>query len=225
MCSQPGCEKKSWAKGYCSNHYYSAQRNGLLPRAKCSVPDCSGPSFRKGMCNKHHLRTERYGDPSVVKKAANGTNKLLQCKVSGCDGVVRANGFCSVHNGRLRNHGDPLAEPKKLGNGQSTPERQREKANAAMRRYNQTPAGKMRRRFANARRRILDGARSAHLDRDQFLDLWARPCCALCGHQMTDDDKSLDHKIPLARGGSNDFDNLQMAHLICNQRKSDRIAA
>jgi 5-methylcytosine-specific restriction endonuclease McrA len=33
---------------------------------------------------------------------------------------------------------------------------------------------------------------------------------------------SLDHILPLARGGAHDHSNLQLAHRICNSRKSDK---
>lgn len=91
--------------------------------------------------------------------------------------------------------------------------------------YRATQHGKLRQSVKSAKRRLRDGSTFCSLTREQSAILWAQTHCSICGHQMTDDDKSLDHKIPLARGGSNDFDNLQMAHLICNQRKSDRIAA
>jgi 5-methylcytosine-specific restriction endonuclease McrA len=34
---------------------------------------------------------------------------------------------------------------------------------------------------------------------------------------------TVDHVIPLSKGGSDDFDNLKLAHWICNIRKSDKI--
>jgi 5-methylcytosine-specific restriction endonuclease McrA len=34
---------------------------------------------------------------------------------------------------------------------------------------------------------------------------------------------SLDHIIPLAKGGTHTYDNLQCAHLVCNIRKSDKV--
>jgi hypothetical protein len=59
--------------------------------------------------------------------------------------------------------------------------------------------------------------------------------CGICGEavDMTirrrDPDglmcASVDHIIPRARGGTNDPSNLQLAHLLCNHRKSDRTAA
>lgn len=36
--------------------------------------------------------------------------------------------------------------------------------------------------------------------------------------------KSLDHILPLSRGGSHTADNAQCAHLVCNVRKGDMVA-
>src|ERR1019366_5468042 len=40
-----------------------------------------------------------------------------------------------------------------------------------------------------------------------------------CPHPLS---HSLDHIIPLARGGTHTKENVQLAHLICNTRKSDK---
>lgn len=64
--------------------------------------------------------------------------------------------------------------------------------------------------------------------------------CYLC-HQPTDDNDyevhptgaimvgpaypSLDHVVPLSRGGSHTFDNAQLAHMRCNSLKSDSLLA
>lgn len=56
------------------------------------------------------------------------------------------------------------------------------------------------------------------------MALWATEVCALCGGQMTEDDKSLDHIIPISKGGDHALENLQMAHLRCNQQKSNKVA-
>ncbi len=54
--------------------------------------------------------------------------------------------------------------------------------------------------------------------------------CGICGRPV---DKSLryphplsptvDHIIPVARGGSSDIGNLQLAHRCCNRQKSDKL--
>lgn len=43
--------------------------------------------------------------------------------------------------------------------------------------------------------------------------------CALCG-QILGEDYTIDHKIPITKGGDNLFSNVQLAHFICNQRRS-----
>ena len=49
--------------------------------------------------------------------------------------------------------------------------------------------------------------------------LTGRPICHLCGIPGAD---SLDHVIPLSRGGTNEMSNLRPAHLACNIAKHNR---
>lgn len=44
------------------------------------------------------------------------------------------------------------------------------------------------------------------------------PNCSLCGKPLGDD-ITLEHKTPLARGGSHTLANLALAHRLCNMRK------
>jgi len=56
--------------------------------------------------------------------------------------------------------------------------------------------------------------------------------CGICGRDV---DKTLngrhpwgptvDHRVPRARGGTDDLDNLVIAHLRCNAAKKDRLRA
>jgi len=36
--------------------------------------------------------------------------------------------------------------------------------------------------------------------------------------------KSIDHILPLSKGGSHSQENVQWAHLVCNTRKGNRLA-
>ena len=54
--------------------------------------------------------------------------------------------------------------------------------------------------------------------------------CKLCGEMVQRDAKwpeplspSLDHIVPLSKGGGHLRDNVQLAHLICNVRKGNRV--
>lgn len=48
-------------------------------------------------------------------------------------------------------------------------------------------------------------------------------CCALCGMPLTFEEATLDHIVPLSKGGTNDISNLQLAHKKCNWEKGDTI--
>lgn len=75
-----------------------------------------------------------------------------------------------------------------------------------------------------------DPARSAIFKKNKKIILATQSICAICGQPV---DKSLkyphpmspsvDHIIPCAKGGSDDLDNLQLAHRKCNRDKSDKI--
>jgi hypothetical protein len=55
--------------------------------------------------------------------------------------------------------------------------------------------------------------------RDQKQRIWKRdPRCFWCRKEMALDECTLEHEIPLARGGSNVSDNLKIAHAECNKR-------
>lgn len=47
--------------------------------------------------------------------------------------------------------------------------------------------------------------------------------CAICGSPVEIADTSIDHRVPLARGGQHESDNWQLAHLRCNTRKGARM--
>ena len=62
-------------------------------------------------------------------------------------------------------------------------------------------------------------------ERDDWL-------CGLCGEPVDKDlawpdptSASLDHIIPLSRGGAHTLDNVQLAHLVCNIRKNNQVTA
>ena len=46
--------------------------------------------------------------------------------------------------------------------------------------------------------------------------------CQSCGKQQVETNLSIDHIIPLARGGTNDISNLQTLCFSCNRQKSDK---
>ena len=80
------------------------------------------------------------------------------------------------------------------------------------------------------RARLL-GAFVEDVDR---VTVWERDngICGICGKPVDPTlpwpekfSMTLDHVVPLARGGEHSYANAQIAHAICNSRKNDRLAA
>ena len=49
-----------------------------------------------------------------------------------------------------------------------------------------------------------------------------RGICARCGDWVQPKHASMDHILPLSRGGTHTWGNIQLMHLICNLRKGHR---
>ena len=48
--------------------------------------------------------------------------------------------------------------------------------------------------------------------------------CGICGQPMSlEEEIHVDHIIPKSRGGTDNINNLQAAHSLCNLKKSDQI--
>lgn len=115
------------------------------------------------------------------------------------------------------------------------PERARERkqkwARSNPERYNATKRAAYHRNLEQSQRRALRGsqARRARLlgafvehvdpktvyDRDQGI-------CGICGQPVGPSVASIDHIVPLAKGGKHSYRNVQLAHLSCNLRKGAR---
>jgi 5-methylcytosine-specific restriction endonuclease McrA len=92
-------------------------------------------------------------------------------------------------------------------------------------RYNSDPSYQARRKAIKIRRkRALAGVAVTTVDRERVAarDGWR---CGICGGLVTRETWSLDHIVPLSKGGEHTYENVQLAHLGCNSRKGNRINA
>ena len=71
------------------------------------------------------------------------------------------------------------------------------------------------------------GRRSQMAERRKFTDyekktVYARGDgrCGICGRPVAFKNMTIDHIVPLSKGGTNDFENLQPACSLCNMVKS-----
>lgn len=86
----------------------------------------------------------------------------------------------------------------------------------------------MHRRIDKNRRRGAQGYTKYDKREIAIRDGWL---CHLCGGSVTPhlwgsahpDAPTIDHVIPVSRGGSDTDDNVKLAHRVCNMRKSNKV--
>ena len=128
----------------------------------------------------------------------------VRCSESGCDRGVRATGLCAMH--------------------------WRRKARAEGREANPVWTDLRKANYHKRRAQKL----GTQVEDLRPLDIYERDVW-LCGLCMTPVDPdcvwpdpksaSLDHIQPLSLGGTHTYENVQLAHLVCNVSKGNRIAA
>lgn len=87
--------------------------------------------------------------------------------------------------------------------------------------YQKRNLDKARVRNQNRRSKRVGGDGEHTLDEIEFIMEMQGHKCACCGVHLDDSNKHLDHKLPLALGGSNEVKNLQWLCKFCNISKSD----
>lgn len=88
--------------------------------------------------------------------------------------------------------------------------------------------GHYRRRLNNYGNAEYDGSVTLKRVRERFSDI-----CQICGLPVDDTEISkghikrmyptIDHIIPLSKGGTHTWDNVQLAHMSCNSGKCDKV--
>lgn len=108
----------------------------------------------------------------------------------------------------------------------------RERINERSRRWRENNKTRMKEILASSRhkrRAKLNGAESEKISQNEVFerDNWM---CGICGERVDKNLKfpnvlsaSLDHIVPLNKGGTHTYDNVQLAHFGCNSRKSDKV--
>ena len=93
-------------------------------------------------------------------------------------------------------------------------------------RYAQTPKGRAANMRRRARRRSVLAGVVADLTADQWSEIVAEhgSCCAYCGAKFTASlPITVDHVIPLSKGGQHTAGNVVPSCKPCNSRKKDRL--
>jgi hypothetical protein len=132
-------------------------------------------------------------------------HNTTRCSEPGCDKGVRSLGLCHLHHKQAKRSQGVV--------GYNDPWNERRKANSQQRRAMKlgTQTEKVKSLTVYERDAWTCGLCSTPVDQNL-----AHP------HPMS---ASLDHVLPLAKGGTHTYTNVQLAHLTCNVSKGARVAA
>ena len=229
-CAVIECTRIAISRGWCTRHYTRWCVTGDPLKTKkappeqwsrdCSVEGCGTRAKSRGYCNQHYRRVLKFGDPSrTTYVRAPGR----PCGVEGCARPHAAKGFCRMHWARVQLTGDPGGvEPgwQFRPEGCSVPECDRpHRSNGYCASHCQTLIRKRRLRAVfdePVHMKVL-------IERGGWL-------CGLCKAPVDPTlewpdsmSASIDHIVPIARGGRHAYSNVQLAHLSCNVRKRDKL--
>lgn len=223
-CSVDGCRTqvgRGGARGLCATHYSRVKRTGDAGAAGsmyksrsgiCEVSGCDAGRARDGKCQRHYL-ADRAG--SIEKACALCGKRLTN--------VPRARKFCSKNHAAIyRRAGGSLEDSKTC---------------SRCTRPFSVSRGDAIERATRSDVKMCAECKKARTTRHGWsvkaiVALKGSTDCGICGalvdlrllapNLMR---ASIDHIIPFAHGGSNELENLQLAHLYCNFKKSDRVVA
>lgn len=226
-CVIEGCGKRHLARGWCSMHYSRWRNHGdalTVTKGKnggpCSVDGCDNPMRKRTWCAAHYSQWTRTGEVSpFVHKWRDERGPCDACGAPVPDGA-RTRRFCT----------DSCARMYYANGGEVATYAECARCGVQIDRRPDGERGWIRddvlmcRACRHARQKRY-GASAAELAARDGID------CSLCAEpvdmSLTRADgtmcASVDHVIPWSLGGSNDAGNLALAHLKCNQLKSNRI--
>lgn len=250
-CKVDGCERdlnveKLVGYGMCGMHYRRWKKHGdphyVRPKrqgvALCVIEGCSGVITAHDWCSKHYTRWIRHGDPNarLAGEVVDGKRICPRCNEDKPlsdwgKGACRECLAKRVADRRRKNPAPPKRDVACVCDYCGTPFM----GNKRRRRYCSSDcaeAGKNRANWPHmvARRARLRDAFVESFDRLEIFerDGWV---CGICGEPVDPAAKwpsamsaSLDHIVPVARGGKHSRANAQCAHLFCNVQKGASVA-
>ena len=232
-------------RGWCGKHYQRWRAHGdpltlqestrVVGVAECSVSGCVALVIARGWCTKHYTRWERYGDPTarMPGEVVDGRRVCPRCEVD--KHLAKYGGgrvYCLVCSAartaeyRLQNPYTPVEGWPGICEccGQDFMANKKRSKHCSP----ECSEDSLWKYAAKRRARLVGGLVEVFDRREIFeRDGWR---CQICGQAV--DPKSprysynvpsIDHIIPIARGGEHSRANVQTACLGCNVRKGAKL--
>lgn len=226
-CSIEGCGKPHLARSWCSMHYRRWRVTGSTddpaprPRPICGVDRCENIVNANGMCCTHEAQMKRWGETRPLSRVERPVvDGERQCRL--CSEWLPVARFGPNKRSKygIKTTCRACTRAERLAWYAENPTYYKE-----WRRKNpeSAPAATHKRRAARLNRESETISRLAVFQRDEY---W----CGICDGPIDASAKwpaprsaSLDHVIPLNRGGTHTYGNVRAACFECNCRKGDRL--
>lgn len=233
---------RKYCNNLCSSRYHAKKAKANLPT--CSAPGCATDvrSRHVGYCEKHYSRLRRTGTLDTVVDMSKH-EKCLHC---GEPNKTGSNKFCGSRCAARHRNGRTLKSNCRVCGKEYTAYQKNvccsvECKTELHRIYSrkhyakwmaQSIQFKNKVRNAEYKRKALK--QKAFVEVVEIEVVFARDngICWLCGEDVNPLLKwpnhgyaTLDHVIPLSKGGKHSYDNIKLAHMSCNCKKGAKLVA
>lgn len=212
----------------------------------CSVEDCDAPARARSFCSKHYERNRKWGDPLYVQPNPQNLPRFFGCVIDGCEAKHSGKGYCRRHYTAYWASENP-ERAKATATAYRDANREKARAaTAAWREVNRERGLESARRWAaanpdrirenkrqyraanrdkiralnNARKALQRGVEVNDLTAKQWTEIKAlfKQRCAYCHCKPRV--LTMDHVVPLSKGGHHTAANIVPACGSCNSKKN-----
>ncbi|MCK4325513.1 HNH endonuclease [bacterium] len=179
----------------------------------CTIEGCEAQHKAKGLCIIHYRRQQYHGNKEIELERMKPYGKQYRK-----DNKNRISKYLKQYY--LSNKKE-LAERHKEYH-QAHKEQLNKLSKIYIKQYRKTPAGKAVMKADKHNRRTLTRDLTKATIQQVYEDnikKYGRLTCVLCFKPIEFGDDSLEHLTPLTRKGTNNYDNLGVAHYVCNCKK------
>ena len=219
-CIIEGCVKPAAGRGWCRMHYMRWHRHGdplgvapAKPIPTCSVVDCGLDSKSLGMCQKHY-DAERYRLKSQDEqwREAQRVKNREQWEKHRDRRLQEMRDYYAQNSEHLKLR---AAGNRQLVGRAELSTRSRKTYAKRLEHYREM------KRISRSKRRAKVAGNGIFAISDREIGRLLDNPCAYCGTTATA--RTIDHIIPIAKGGSHSIGNLAAACESCNKSKRDSI--
>jgi len=208
ICNVEGCKEKHWGNGLCQKHYYLKNKEHVLKITK-KYREEHKKQIKQYRQEHKEQRKQYYQEHK--ERIAEYSKQYYNAHKEEIDKYSR------------RNYNEHKEHYLKIG--KQYRQNNKEYYKKHQRQYRKTLIGKAGMKVdAHNRRTLLKGLTKETVQRvyEANIEKYGVLTCYLCFKPITDNNDSLDHSTPITRKGSNDFENLGIAHGICNSKKGTK---